>query len=100
MDKKKALSMIGMAKKAGKAATGEFLTEKAVKKRKAYIVIVAEDSSENTKKSYTDMCMFYKVPMYFFSNKEELGHAVGKPFCASLAILDEGLKTSIERHLK
>ena len=32
--------MIGLAMKAGKVASGEFSTEKAVKERKAYMVIV------------------------------------------------------------
>ena len=42
--------MIGLAQKAGKVASGEFSTEKAVKTGKAYTVIVADDSSDNTKK--------------------------------------------------
>ena len=96
----RALSMIGMAMKAGKVASGEFATEKAVKTGKAYMVIVASDSSDNTKKNFSDMCSYYNVPIYFFSDKEELGHAIGKQFRASLAILDEGLKNTIEKHLK
>ena len=92
--------MIGMAMKAGKVASGEFATEKAVKTGKAYMVIVASDSSDNTKKNFSDMCSYYNVPIYFFSDKEELGHAIGKQFRASLAILDEGLKNTIEKHLK
>ena len=35
--------MIGLAQKAGKVASGEFSTEKAVKTGKAYTVIVADD---------------------------------------------------------
>ncbi len=92
--------MIGMAMKAGKVVSGEFATEKAVKTGKAYMVIVASDSSDNTKKNFSDMCSYYNVPIYFFSDKEELGHAIGKQFRASLAILDEGLKNTIEKHLK
>ena len=42
MDNKRALSMIGLAQKAGKVASGEFSTEKAVKEHKAYMVIVAD----------------------------------------------------------
>ena len=72
--------MIGLAMKAGKVASGEFSTEKAVKEHKAYMVIVADDSSDNTKKNFRNMCEYYKVPVYFFSNKEELGHAIGKEF--------------------
>ena len=64
--------MIGLAMKAGKVASGEFSTEKAVKEHKAYMVIVADDSSDNTKKNFRNMCEYYKVPVYFFSNKEEL----------------------------
>ena len=50
--------MIGLAMKAGKVASGEFSTEKAVKEHKAYMVIVADDSSDNTKKNFRNMCLF------------------------------------------
>lgn len=53
--------MIGLAQKAGKVASGEFSTEKAVKTGKAYTVIVADDSSDNTKKMFTNMCTYYKA---------------------------------------
>lgn len=43
------LSMIGLAKRAGKVVSGEFSTEKAVKENKAKLVIVSEDASNNTK---------------------------------------------------
>ena len=39
-NKQKILNMIGLAQKAGKVASGEFSTEKAVKTGKAYTVIV------------------------------------------------------------
>ena len=42
--------MIGLAQKAGKVASGEFSTEKAVKEHKAYMVIVADDSSDIPKR--------------------------------------------------
>jgi len=96
----KALSMIGLAQRAHQVASGEFATEKAVKTGKAAMVIVAGDSSDNTKKMFSDMCKFYNVPIYIYSDKEELGHAIGKQFRASLAILDEGFKKSIEKHLQ
>ena len=88
-NRQKILNMIGLAQKAGKVASGEFSTEKAVKTGKAYTVIVADDSSDNTKKMFSNMCTYYKVPIHFFSDKESVGHAMGKEFRASLAILDE-----------
>jgi len=80
--------------------SGEFLTEKAVKERKAALVIVAEDASDNTKKMFNDMCTYYKVPIYFCGQKAELGHAIGKEFRASLAVLDKGFADAIEKQLK
>lgn len=96
----KVLSMLGIAAKAGGIASGEFSTEKAVKEGKAFLVIVAADASENTKKSFRNMTDFYEVPMYLYGDKDTLGHFIGKEFRASLAVTNEGLAHSIEDKLK
>jgi ribosomal protein L7Ae-like RNA K-turn-binding protein len=98
--KDKALSLIGLATKAGKTVSGEFMTEKETKSGKAAMVIVAEDASDNTKKNFNDMCKFYKVPIYFYGDKDTLGHAMGKEFRASLAILDEGFAKGIRKQIE
>ena len=95
----KVLSMLGLAAKAGKVASGEFSTEKSVKEGKACLVIVSVESSENTKKKFTNMCTFYKIPMYLYGTKDELGAAMGKEFRASLAVNDRGLAAAIQKHL-
>ncbi len=94
------LAMVGMAMKAGKVVSGEFSTEKAVKSGKAFLVIVSEAASENTKKMFRNMCTYYEVPMYTYGTKEDLGHSMGKEFRASLAITEEGFAKSIEKRLK
>ena len=78
MKQDKALAMIGLAQKAGKIVSGEFATEKAVKTGKAALVIVAGDASENTKKMFTNMCAFYEVPVYIYSDKETLRNTIEK----------------------
>ncbi len=100
MKQDKIMSLIGLAQKAGKIASGEFSTEKAVKTKKASVVIVADDASDNTKKMFTNMCTFYNVPIYFYSDKETLGHAIGKEFRASLAVCDDGFMRQIEKHMQ
>lgn len=92
--------MIGLAQRAGKVVSGEFSTEKAVKDGKAKLVIVASDSSDNTKKMFSDMCKYRNVPIFFYSDKETLGHSIGKQFRASLAVIDEGFGKQIQRHLE
>ena len=71
----KIFSYLGLAARARRLVSGEFSTEQAVKRNKAYIVIVATDASENTKKNFRDMCTYYKVNIYFYGNKENI-----KPF--------------------
>ena len=72
MKQDKVLSLIGLATKAGQTASGEFMTEREVKTGRAALVIVAGDT---------------------------LGHAMGKEFRASLAILDEGFAKGVLKHL-
>ena len=54
--------MIGLAMKAGKVKSGEFLTETEVKSGGACLVVLAGDASEATKKKFRNMCEFYQVP--------------------------------------
>lgn len=100
MDYKKILSLLGLATKAGKVASGEFMTEKAVKEGRAAMVVVADDASDNTKKMFTNMCTYYKVPLCFFCKKDELGHATGKGQRASLALTDAGFAKAVEKQMK
>ena len=79
--KDKVLSLIGLAMKAGRCASGEMMTESETKSGRAHLVIIASDASENT-------------------DKDTLGHAMGKEFRASLAILDEGFADGILKELK
>jgi ribosomal protein L7Ae-like RNA K-turn-binding protein len=95
----KVLSLIGLAMKAGKIASGEFATEKAVKTGKGFLVVVADTASANTKKKFSNMCEYYRVPIFFLGEKEELGKAIGKEFRASLAVLDENFASAIEKQL-
>ncbi|RGV93346.1 50S ribosomal protein L7ae [Ruminococcus sp. AF14-10] len=100
MRQDKALSLIGLATKAGKTVSGEFMTEREAKARRAYLVIVAGDASENTKKNFRNMCEYHKVPICFYGDKESLGHAMGKQFRASLAVLDEGFAKGILKKIQ
>lgn len=96
----KVLSLIGLATRAGKTVSGEFSTEKSVKSQKAFLVIIAEDASENTKKKFRNMCSFYQVPCYFLSDKESLGRCMGKEYRASLALEDENFSKAIMKALE
>ena len=96
----KVLSLLGLATKAGKVASGEFSTEKSVKSGRGFLVLVADDASQNTKKKFQNMCDFYEVPIYFIADKEELGKFCGKEFRASLAVQDENFAKALLKELQ
>lgn len=97
---KKIYSLLGLAQKAGQIKSGEFMTEQSIKDRTAKLVIVASDASDNTKKHFTDMCVYRKIPIYVWGIKDDLGHATGKEFRASLAVTQEGFAKSIKEKME
>ena len=94
------LSMLGIAAKAGKIASGEFATENAVKSGKAFLVVTASDASENTAKKFRDMTDFYHVPLIVYGTKDSLGGCIGKDYRSSLAVTDEKLAEAVENKMK
>ncbi|MBE6016495.1 MAG: 50S ribosomal protein L7ae [Lachnospiraceae bacterium] len=94
------LSLLGIAAKAGRLQSGEFASEKAIKSGNAFLVVIAADASENTKKHYTDMCSYRDIPLYTYGTKEELGRCTGKESRAVIALTDEGLGNSLISVLK
>ncbi len=95
----KVYAMLGLAEKAGKIASGGFLTEKAVKERKAKLVVIASDSSDRTAETIKNKCSYYKVPCYVYGVKDMLGRAIGKESRSCAAVLDSGFSGSIEKLL-
>ena len=95
MNEQRILSLAGLSAKAGKALSGEFQCEEAVRSRKAHLVLIASDSSGNTRKKFVDKCAFYHIPcMILEADKAKLGHAVGKEERACVALMDKGLADS------
>ena len=91
--------MLGIATKAGKVVTGEFSTEKAIKTGKAYLVIVAGDASDNTKKRFADSSAFYHKNIITVGEKSELGRAIGKDDRSVLTVNDKGFAKKIAEML-
>lgn len=91
----KVLGMLGLAQRAGCVKSGEFMTQTTVKEGQSFLVIVALDASDNTKKQFENMCSFYEVEYREYGDKESLGHAIGKEMRASLSVTNENLAREI-----
>ena len=89
------LNMIGLARRAGKVSTGAFVCGKMIKSRRARLVILARDASENTKKTITDSCRFYKIRVIEISDMEHLGHITGGGDRAVVSVNDNNFAKAI-----
>ncbi len=96
---KKVSGLLSMAAKAGKVASGGFMTEKALQTGQACLVIIAEDASANTREKYTNKSHYYDVPVTVCGDGEELGRLIGKESRMTLAILDKGFADGILKGL-
>lgn len=68
-------------------------------KKKLYLVIVAGDASNNTKKLFYDKCNSYSIPIRIIGTKEELGHCIGKSSRAVIAVKDRKFATTLLEHI-
>jgi len=95
----KTLGFLGLIAKAGALAYGTFATEKTVKSGKAYLVLIANDASENTKKDICNLCDGHEVPYRIWMNKEQLGTYVGKGERTVLAVTNEGFADALVKKI-
>ncbi len=93
----KLYGMLGLAMKAGKAASGGFAAEKSVKGNLARLLIIAEDATDGTKKKFRDMCEYYGVTVLVTGSKETLGRALGREERSVIAVNDENFAEAIRK---
>lgn len=76
--------------KAGKVFSGEDSAERMLKNGKAFLVIVAEDASDNTSKKFYNMCKYRDIELRVFGKKTLIGKFTGKDVRSVVAIIDRG----------
>jgi len=79
-------TLLGLCQRAGKAISGEFAVEQALRRRKADLLILAEDASENTQERFINLAQRSGVPCYRFGTRDELGAVIGKGHRATIAV--------------
>lgn len=87
--------MLGLSQRAGQVHFGEGAVKDRIKDKKAEIVIVSEDASENTKKKFMNSCNFYSVPYFEYGDRYSLGRATGREFAVVLAVTNKGLAENL-----
>lgn len=91
--------MLGFAMRAGKLVIGtENVCVAMAKKNKPYLVAVAADVSEATRKKLFVKCEFYKIKAVQIDMRTDtLGALLGKTYTpACVGVMDEGFARQIE----
>lgn len=97
MINKKILGLIGLSARARKISYGADSVENDIKRKKVYLVIIANDSSLRTKDKFKKIAEKYKIPIIIEGDIEELSKAIGKSNKAILGIEDINLSREIEK---
>ncbi|SFD79856.1 Ribosomal protein L7Ae [Lentibacillus persicus] len=90
------LNIVGLAYRARKCSVGEETIIKDIQKKRAKLVLLANDTGVQTRKKITDKCNSYKIPFEVVDDRETLAHAIGKSHNVAVAILDAGFAAKIK----
>ena len=85
MAETKLFNSLGLCRRAGKCQSGEFAAERAVKTGKAKLVLIEENTSENTKRHFSSLCAGREIPLKLVP---EVGRAIGKECHVVMAVTD------------
>ncbi|WP_120189535.1 L7Ae/L30e/S12e/Gadd45 family ribosomal protein [Ammoniphilus oxalaticus] len=90
---------LGLATKAGGLITGEQIVVKAITSKQVYLVILAADASENTRKKFQDKCRSYSIPLRFYADRYRLGHCIGKEQRVVVGVKNDGFARELMKHM-
>ncbi|MFH5881180.1 ribosomal L7Ae/L30e/S12e/Gadd45 family protein [Liberiplasma polymorphum] len=97
MNSKQTLSLLGLAKRAGKIVDGEGRVLSSFQAQKPLLIFLANDAGENITKKINDKASFYKVEIIKDFTTDELSKAIGKNNRKVLALNDPQFIKQIKR---
>lgn len=93
------MSLLGLARRAGRLAIGEDMTAEAVADHKVRLLVLAADAAPTTLRR-TQRLAGDRLPVaQVRENKTELGAALGRDTCAVCAVLDMGFAAKLAEKL-
>ena len=89
-------SFLGLAYRARKVVSGEGTVIQTIRKGQAKLVLLSNDASDRTKKTITDKCLYYNVPITLVDDRTTLGEAIGKAERVVIAVTDPGFSDKLK----
>lgn len=99
MNEDRILNLLGLAQRAGKLSSGDFIVEKAMKKKTPKLVFLAGDCAANNEKKYIQLAELHHIPLRKVGSKETLGAAIGKEVRVVVAVEDDGFAKALLKEI-
>ena len=99
MKSNKIYGLLGLARRAGKIAFGTESSQDTIKSKKAKLVIVANDSSDRTKKHFKELCESLNVDFRIVGTIELLSQSIGQVNKAVFVIKDENFAKELIKRI-
>ena len=100
MKRSKIESYFGLERRAGKILSGYKTCSGQLGKGKIKLVILAEDTSQNTKDKFTSLCERYGVPLYIYGLSEQLSEMAGLPARGVFGITDRNFAEAMIKEIE
>lgn len=97
--KPKVRSLLGLARRAGKVSSGEAQVEAFLKKKKGYLLIIAEDSPGAFSR-FDSWARDNKIPVFIEGKKTDLGWAIGLSPRSIVLVTDRGFAEAIIKEIQ
>lgn len=91
MKKKGPERYLGLAKRAGKVIPGYRTCAALLCRGTIFLIIVAEDASNNTKDKFESLCSRYQVPCVIYGSSDLLSEAAGMWGISVFGIADKNI---------
>lgn len=95
----KIYSMLGIARKSGNISIGFDATVADIEKNKSFLVLIASDASDKTKKNIKFVCDKYNSNYIEFGEKEIIGKSLGRKVVGVLSISDKNIASYLLNNL-
>lgn len=92
--------MFSLAQKAGAVSSGEVAAESAIRGGTACLVVLSADASKNTRKKFSDMAAYHRVPLVTYLPKAELGRLIGKGERSVAVLTDANLAAQVREGIE
>lgn len=96
----KLYNFLGLIQRSGNLTSGDDGVELDIKKGKCKLLIISTDSSDNTKKKFTNMAKNYGVPYVIFGDKESIGYYIGKSMRSVVSIKDKNFAEAFMKKIE